>query len=212
VLHVVHDLEEGHGLTSDGLTGLDHGGLHVDGIALAASTIEGAWLTHALLGFAGGLLAHQLALGAGAQGGLLALPIALGLLTHRGAHGIGCSTSSTALGRGTHGFALGAIVGFAQVLGATNIALRLVAMNLAGGTRGLLAMNLTLRTLAHRVALSGARRVITLPSALRVALGGVGGGGLIHLQLQLGLHLRGGGRGEQQDGHKGEQNKGSLHI
>jgi len=210
VLHVIHDFEEGHGFTRDSFTGLDHRGLHVDGVALAASTVEGTWLTHTLLGLAGWLLAHELALGAGAQSGLLALPVALGLLAHRSAHSIGSSACGTALSRSTDSLALGAVIGLAQILGATNIALRLVAMNLAGGTGGLLAMNLALRALAHRVALSRARGVITLPSALRVALCWCGSWGLV--QFHFAFHLHGRGRGEEEGGHKGEQNIRYLHI
>jgi len=47
--------------------------------------------------------------------------------------------------------------------------LRLVAVDLAGGTWGFLTMNLTLWSLANWVALSGTGWVITLPSALWVA-------------------------------------------
>jgi len=122
-----------------------------------------------LLVSASWLLAHELALGARAESRLLALPVALGLLAHGGADSVGCSACSAALGRSAHGLALGAIIRLAQILGATNIALRLVAVNLAGSARSLLAMNLALWSLAHWVALSWAARVIALPSALRVA-------------------------------------------
>jgi len=150
------------------LTSLDHGSLHVSGTALAASVVERSRLRRASVS-AGGLLAHQLALGARAESRLLALPVALGLLAHGGAHSVGGSASSAALGRGAHSLALGAVSGLAQILRATNIALRLVTVDLAGSAGSLLAVNLALGSLAHGVALGGARGIIALPSALRVA-------------------------------------------
>jgi len=77
---------------------------------------------------------------------------------------------STAVSRGADSLALGAILLLAQVLGATHIALWLIAVNLALGALSLLAVNLALRTLAHRVAHSWAHRVVALPSALWVAV------------------------------------------
>lgn len=78
VLHGVHDLKEGHGLTGDSLTSLDHRCLHIRSIALAAwrgtvelAVVELSWL----LSSAGWLLADELALRAWAQGWLLALPV-----------------------------------------------------------------------------------------------------------------------------------------
>jgi len=77
---------------------------------------------------------------------------------------------STAVSRGADSLALGAILLLAQVLGATNITLGLVAVDLALSTLSLLTVDLALRSLAHRVALSRAYGVITLPSALGVAV------------------------------------------
>lgn len=179
VLDGVHDLEEAWSLSTDGLTGLDHGCLHVGGGASAAALGEVSggqnWSGGRLTGW---LLAHKLALGAGAQSGLLALPVTLGLLTHGCAEGVWCSAGGTALGWGAHGLALRAVSGLTHVLGATDVALRLVTVDLAGGTWSLLTMNLALWSLAHWVALCWAAWVITLPSALRVALGDGSRGGL----------------------------------
>jgi len=185
VLHGVHHLQEGHGLTLSGLAGLDQRGLHVGSRARAASAVQSGQGS-LLLERARGLLAHQLALGSRAQSGLLALPVALGLLAHGRAHGVGRSARSAALGRGAHGLALGAVGGLAQILRAAHVALGLVAVDLAGGARSLLAMNLALGALAHWVALGRARGVITLPSALWVACAVVAA---IGLQLELGLQL-----------------------
>jgi len=144
----VHELEEGRSLTLGGLSSLDHGCLDVLMRASAARPVAMTSLL-GLLVSAGRLLADKLALGAVAQSGLLALPVALGLLAHGGAHSLGGSACSPALGRCANSLALGAVSGFAQILGATNIALGLVAMNLACGTRGLLAVDLALRSLTH---------------------------------------------------------------
>jgi len=163
------------------LTSLDHRCLDVGSRASAARVGRGG--LSGLLVSAGGLLAHQLALGARAESRLLALPVALGLLAHGRADGIGSSTSSTALSRGADSLTLGAVVRLAQILRAADIALGLVAMNLARSARGLLAVHLALRSLADRVALGRARGIIALPSALGVALGR----GLLELQLTLDL-------------------------
>jgi hypothetical protein len=201
VLHGVHDLEEGHGLTRS-LAGLEQrsGDVGLGASAAALGGVGGG--LHRLLVGASGLLAHELALGAGAEGGLLALPVALGLLAHGGAHGVGGSAGSAALGRGAHGLALGAVGRLAQILRAADVALRLVAVDLASSARGLLAMNLALRALAHGVALSRARRVVALPSALGVARGGI--------HLHLGLH--GNDRAKEQEGNHTQQNEGGLHL
>jgi len=77
---------------------------------------------------------------------------------------------STAVSRRADSLALGAVLLLAQVLGATNIALWLIAVNLALSTLSLLAVNLALGALAHRVAHGRADGVVALPSALRVAV------------------------------------------
>jgi len=168
MLHVVHDFEEGHSFTRDGFTGLDHRRLDVSSIALAASVVKNwlGWLDIS----AGWLLADKFALWSWAESWLLALPVALGLFAHWGTRGVWCGTSSAALSWCAYSFALRALLGFAEILRATNIALWLVAMDLASSAWSLFAMNLALWTLAHWVALSWARWVITRPSALRVAL------------------------------------------
>jgi len=167
----VHDLHEGG---ESGLAGgLEQVGT-VDGLLQVGNISARAALslatTTTLLGLAGRTLAHKLALGLGAGDGLLALPVALGGLAHGGAHSVGGLALSAAVGRRADGLALGAVLLLAQVLGAAHVALRLVAVNLALSTLSLLAVNLALRTLADRVALGRAHWVITLPSALRVAV------------------------------------------
>jgi hypothetical protein len=168
VLHVRHNFQERRShLLRDGLTSLNHRSLHVRLVASAARVRRLSGL--GLLVSARGLLANEFALGTRAESRLLALPVALGLFAHGSADGVGGSASSAALSGSADSLALGAVSGFAQILRATNVALRLIAVNLAGSAGGLLAVNLALRTLAHRVALGRARGIIALPSALRVA-------------------------------------------
>jgi len=185
MLHVSHDFQEGRShLFRDGLTSLDHRCLDV-GLVASAAVVSSLSLLSRLLGSAGRLLAHQLALRTRAHSWLLALPVALSLFAHRGAVSLRSGTSGTALSRSAYSFALGAISGLAEILGATNIALRLVTVDLACCAGGLLAVYLALGPLTHRVALSGAGRIITLPSALRVASSTT----IISLHLSLHLHV-----------------------
>jgi len=180
-LEGVDELQEGRSLTS-GLTSLQERCLDVLLSALAASS--GDVLLGGFLSSACRLLAHQLALGAGAQSGLLALPLALGLLAHGSADSVGSGTGGTALSRSAHSLALRAVSLLAHVLRAAHVALRLVTVNLAGSAGSLLAVDLALRSLANRMALCWAHRVIALPAALRVAV-----------TLHLGGHLSGGHEG-----------------
>jgi len=122
------------------------------------------------LSFAGRLSALQLALGLRAGGGLTALPVALGLFAHWGAHRLRSNARSTAVGRRANSLALGAILSFAQILRAANIALRLITVNLALSASSLFALNLALGAFAHRVALGRASGVIALPATLRMAI------------------------------------------
>jgi len=122
-----------------------------------------------LLGGTGRLITDELTLRSGTEGGLLALPVALSLLTHRGTLSLGGSTGSSALSRSTYGLTLGAVSSLTEVLRASNIALGLITVYLTSGAGGLLAVDLALRSLTYGVALGGASRIITLPSALRVA-------------------------------------------
>jgi len=142
-----------------------------------------------LLGSTGRLVAYELTLRTSTESRLLALPVALGLLAHGCAVGLGCGTGSTALSRSTDSLTLGAISRLAEILGASYVALRLVAVNLACSAGGLLAVDLALRALTYRVALSGTGRVITLPSALGVASRSVIPASEIHLHLELCLSL-----------------------
>jgi len=208
VLEVSNELEERHGLSGqwlgDGLVSLDHRSLDVLVVALAASVVLAAVVLLGLLVSALGLLADKLALGARAESRLLALPVALGLLAHGGALSLGGSASSTALSRSADSLALRAVSGLAEILGATNVALGLVAMDLAGSARSLLAVDLALGALADRVADRRARRVIALPAALRVAL--------LLGRLRLGINLDGEDRAQHQEGKHSEKNVRDLHL
>jgi len=163
-----------------------------------------------LLVSASWLLAHELALGARAESRLLALPVALGLLAHGGADGIGSSACSAALCRGAHSLALRAISRLAEVLRAANVALGLVTVDLAGCAWGLFAVDLALWSLAYRVALSWAGGIIALPSALWVASRGRSSSRVrFHLALHLHVHSR---DAAHKEGEHREQNKSSLHF
>jgi len=157
------------GSISKTLGGLDHGVGDVGRSTRAASTTTKDGL--GLLGLTGGLVTLELALGLGAGGGLLALPVALGLLAHGGADGLGGNTGGTAVSGRADSLALGAVVLLAHVLGATDVTLGLVAVDLALGTSSFFTLDLALGALAHGVALGGADGVVALPSALGVALG-----------------------------------------
>jgi len=140
-----------------------HGGLHVGGVVALA---RAALVVH----LAGSLLASQLALGLGAHGGFLALPFAFRLFANRRANRGRGDASRVALSGSTNGLALGAAILLTHILGATNGANRLLAVNCAFGARSFLALHLAAGAFADRVADSGAHGVIALPSALRVAL------------------------------------------
>jgi len=188
MLHMMHDLNEGHSLSivGDDRVGrsLNHGCLHVGSMALAAWVIR-LLLLLGLLGSTSWLIADELTLRTSTESRLLTLPITLSLLTHGGTLSLGSSTSSSALSWGTYSLTLGAISSLTEILRASHITLRLVTMDLTGSTGGLLTVDLTLRPLTNRVALSRAGRIITLPSALRVASSTT----IISLHISIHLHL-----------------------
>jgi len=121
-------------------------------------------------GFASRLLALQLALGTSAVSGLDALVLAVQLFANRRALWIRSSACSVALRRSTNGFALGAAILLALILGATNRAHGAFAVDNALSTRGLFASHLALGASANRVADSWAAWVVALPLASGVAL------------------------------------------
>jgi hypothetical protein len=82
--------------------------------------------------------AHQFALGFRASNRLLAFPVAFSRFAHRSADGVGGLALSAAVGGGADSLALGAILLLAQILRATHVALRLVAVNLALGALSLM--------------------------------------------------------------------------
>jgi len=166
--------------------------------------LDGAWAASSLgsilagAGVACWALADKLALWLRAGDWLLALPVALGRLAHWGADGVWCLALGAAVSWGADSLALRAILLLAEILRAANIALWLVAMDLALRTLSLLAVDLALRSFADWVADCWADWVIALPSALWVA---------ISLDFRL----------ESDDGRKGQrgeqqQEEGGLHL
>jgi len=112
----------------------------------------------------------QLALGTSAIGGLDTLVLAIQLLAHRRALGVWGGASGVALRRSTDGLTMRAGILFTFVSWATNAADWSFAVNHTLGARSLFTSHLALGASANRVANSRAAGVITLPSALRVAL------------------------------------------
>jgi len=197
-LDLVEELKEGRSSsTRSDLTSLDQRVLEVLVVARAASAVLVVVVVVTVVGLLGSALggvANQLALRTRAESRLLALPVALGLLAHGGADGVRSNTRGTALSRSADSFTLGAVRLLAEILGAANIAMRLIAVNLALSTRSLFAMNLALGAFADRVALSRADGIIALPAA---------GGVAILLHLNLGIHLSGEDSGSEDQGQNG---------
>ena len=160
--------ERGEVLGGHGLGGRDHRGLDVGGVAGAAAE-GGELLGDGGLVLASGLLADELALGAGAHEGLAALPVAVGGLAKRSALGLGSNAGSVADGGRADGLALGAVILLAKGLGAADGASGLLAVNVALGAGELLALHLALGAGADGVADGRASRVVALPLAHRVA-------------------------------------------
>jgi hypothetical protein len=137
----VHDLHEGgHHLRLlrvdlDECVGSADGGSQVGGVGASAAARLGAVLAGTSV--AGRTLADKLALRLGASDGLLALPVALGGLAHRSANSVGCLALGAAVGRRADSLALGAILLLAEILRAADVALGLVAVDLALSTLGL---------------------------------------------------------------------------
>jgi len=114
--------------------------------------------------------AHQFALWLRAGDGLLALPVALGGFAHRSTNGVRSFALSAAVSWGANSFTLRAILLFAQILRASNVALWFIAVDLALSAFSLFAVNLALWSLAHRVADSWTHWIIALPSAFWMAI------------------------------------------
>jgi hypothetical protein len=179
VRHVVSDLEEGHlgGLhLSRVFVGGGHGqeGRTFSSARAALGTTSGSGATEDLGFVTRRLLTGELALGLRAEGGGLALPCALRLLAQGAAVGLGGSAGGTADGRAAHGLACRAIFLLAHILGASDAAHRLLAVDFTLGTLSGLAVHLALRSGTDGVALGRAHRVVAEPLALGVALGGRG--------------------------------------
>jgi len=121
-------------------------------------------------GITSGSLAYELTLGLRAGDGLLALPVTLSSLTHRSTDSIGSLTLSSAVSRRADSLTLRAVLLLTEILRAANIALGLVTVNLALGTLSLFTVDLTLGSLTDGMADCRADWVITLPSALRMAV------------------------------------------
>jgi len=179
---VTRSLNEASGTSSS------DGSLDVLVRALAATTTLVVLLWW--LSLASRLVALQLALRAWAHVWLLALPVALGLLAHRSADRLRSNAASTAVSWRANSLALRAVLGLAHLLRAAHVTLWLIAVDLAASASSLLTLNLALWTLAHRVALGRASRVIALPTALRVAI-----------SLSLSSHFSSHSHGHQQGQH-----------
>jgi len=190
-----HHLRDLRGLLDERVSSADGRG-EVRRVSARAASALGSVL--ASTSVARRALADELALRLRAGDRLLALPVALGGLAHRGADGVGSLALSAAVSRGADSLALRAILLLAEILRAANIALWLVAMDLALRALSLLAVDLALRSFADWVADCWADWVIALPSALWVA---------ISLDFRL----------ESDDGRKGQrgeqqQEEGGLHL
>lgn len=121
-------------------------------------------------GFASGFLALQSALGFRAVLRLAALPVTFSFLANRRADRLWSLAGRVALGRRTHGLALGARFLLAHVLRASHRARGFLAVHSALGARCFLALHLAARSLTHWVAYSRAHGIITLPATFGVAL------------------------------------------
>ena len=121
---------------------LEHGSLDVGSGARAASERGEGGRGRGLV-LASGLLADELALGAGAHQRLAALPVAVGGLAERSALGLGGDASSVADRGRADGLALGAVILLAQVLGASDAASGLLAVDVALGARELNGRNIS---------------------------------------------------------------------
>lgn len=185
VHHRVHGLDEGRKLRERGGVGSGRcggssrssgGGSGSRGVGSVDTSLEvGGVVASAALGLligllASGLLALQLALGLGAVGGLDAFVEARQVLADGCALGGGGVAGGVAVSGLAHALALGAAVLLASVLGATNGAHGLLAVDGALRASDLLALHLAFRPLANRMAHRRASRVIALPFADRVAL------------------------------------------
>jgi len=176
-LHVSNDFHEAHafhiswdGVVFSGVSiSFQHGCTSIASVTSTARTLGRLWRSR-LLGFTSGLITLQFALWLGARRWLLAFPVALGLFAHRRADRLRGDARRTAVRWRANGFALRAIVLLAHVLRATNVALRLVAVNSALSAGGLFALDLALGTFADWMTFGRANRIIALPSALRVAI------------------------------------------
>jgi len=118
-----------------------------------------------------GFLALKLAFRTRAGLGFGTAPITLCLLTKRSAIGFGSDAGGSALSWGAHGFALRTVILLAHVLGTTNTAFRLLAVDGALGACSLLALHFAFWPSANWMALSWADWIITLPSTLGMTFG-----------------------------------------
>lgn len=192
VLHGVHDLQQrgqstrararrGTSATAVGSSlGDGHLGDGGDGARAALSL---------LLSLASRALALQLALGLGAVGGLDALVLAIELLAHGGALGLGSDAGGVAAGRLADSLALRAASQLAQLLGAADGAHGALAVDGALGAGDLLTLHLALGASAHRVADRRASGVVALPLAHGVALLGGDESHQHHQSDQHSLHF-----------------------
>ena len=116
------------------------------------------------------LLAYQCALGLGAVGRTVALPIANRLLTDTLALGLGVRALSVAERILTYRITLRTSSDLAVFHGASYLALWFVALNLTLGTSEFLTSGGALGRLTHWFTYLITHRLVTLPLALRVAI------------------------------------------
>jgi len=162
----VTDFKERRSLSNSGTesssSGVGVGNSNTNGFSGTRTTLRFLFSTS-------NLFTDQFTLRLRTQGRLLALPVTLGFFTHRSTDRLRRNTGSVAFSRSTDSFTLRTVSLFTQVLRAADVALRLFTVNSALSARGLFTLHLALRSFTDRVALSRADRIITLPSAFRMA-------------------------------------------
>jgi len=120
--------------------------------------------------FASSSFALQFTLRFGAVGGLCTLVEASELLANGLALRFGCLACRVAMSWFANRLTLWAPLLLTLILRAADGTDGFFTVNSALGTSGFFTLHLAFRSLAHRMAQSGTRRVIALPFALRVTL------------------------------------------
>lgn len=140
------------------------------GVTRAAGALLGRWL-YLKLRDAGRCLAHELTLRLGAKRRTFASPGAVCIFAHRVADRVRNLALSVTVERGTDRVAFWAVTGLTFFHRAADRALLLSAVHGARGFLRLVTLNGAVRTITDGVTHSRATRIITVPTALRVAFG-----------------------------------------